>query len=61
LKCFDSIMHMVSNFWRTLYTSTNLVSQSGDTSPTLVPTSSMDMIFVTSWWGFVHKFRHGSL
>jgi hypothetical protein len=33
-KCFDSIMHMVSKFWRTLYTGTNPVSQSGDTSPT---------------------------
>jgi len=58
-KCFDNIMHMVPKIWRTLDTSTNLVSKSGDTSPTLVPTSSMHMIFVTSWWGFVHIFRHG--
>jgi hypothetical protein len=37
-KCCDTIMHMVSKFWRTLYTSTRLVSQNGATSPTLIST-----------------------
>ncbi len=33
-KCCDPIMNMVSKFW-SIYTSTRLVSQNGDTSPTL--------------------------
>jgi hypothetical protein len=34
LKCYDTITHVVSKFWRTLLdTSLGLVSQSGDTRP----------------------------
>jgi hypothetical protein len=35
LKCFDTIMHIISKFWRTINTSIRLVLQSGDTSSTL--------------------------
>jgi len=45
LKCFDVVMYMVSKFWKTLYTNTKLISQSGDTRPTLVQIS-----FWPKWW-----------